>query len=126
MMGDHCVKTYCRQQKVVALSSAEAELYALVCSSAETLAMIGCANDLGMSLHAEVSSDSTAALAIAQRVGVGKVRHLRVQGLWLQEVRSAGRIKYSKVLGTENPSDILQIFASGAHGQARSGNWLSI
>ena len=38
-IGEHVLKAYSRQQKVVALSSAEAELYAMVAASAETLAM---------------------------------------------------------------------------------------
>ena len=38
-LGEHVLKAYCRQKKVVALSLAEAELYAIVAVSAETLAM---------------------------------------------------------------------------------------
>ena len=79
----------------------------MVAASAETLAIIGFAKDLGATMTAEVCADSSAALGIAQRAGVGKVRHLRAQGLWVQEARSTGRIAYSKVLGTKNPSDIL-------------------
>ena len=73
MMGEHSIKSYCRQQKVIALSSAEAELYAMVAASAETLAIIGFTKDLGTMMTAEVCADSSTALGIAQRVGVGKV-----------------------------------------------------
>ena len=45
-LGDHVIKTYSRQQKVVALSSAEAELYAMVAASAENLAVAAYAKDL--------------------------------------------------------------------------------
>jgi hypothetical protein len=38
-LGEHTLKTYCKQQKVIALSSAEAELYAMVAASAEALAI---------------------------------------------------------------------------------------
>ena len=55
----------------------------------------------------EVFTDSAAALGISQRAGIGKVRHLRTQGLWVQEVRVSGRLAYRKVLGTKNPSDVL-------------------
>ena len=106
-IGDHTIKSYSRQQKVVALSSAEAELYAMVAASAETLAVIAYAKDLGFTMEGEVYTDSSAALGIAQRLGLGKVRHLRTQGLWIQEVRTAGRLAYHKVLGSKNPSDIL-------------------
>ena len=63
--------------------------------------------DLGLELQCELYCDSSAALGIAQRAGIGKVRHLRTQGLWVQEVRVAGRITYKKVLGSKNPADLL-------------------
>ena len=92
---------------MVALSSAEAELYAMVAASAESLAVQAYARDLGMELTSELYSDSSAALGIAKRAGIGKVRHLRTQGLWIQEVRSTGRISYKKILGEKNPADLL-------------------
>ena len=101
------IKSYSRQQKAVALSSAEAELYAMVAASAETLAIIAYSRDLGMEIAGEVLTDSNAALGISQRAGIGKVRHLRTQGLWVQEARVTGRLSYKKVLGAKNPADIL-------------------
>ena len=106
-IGTHAIKTYSRQQKTVALSSAEAELHAMVAASAETLGVIGLCEDLGMRMMGEILADSSAALGISNRTGVGKVRHLRIQALWVQEVRSTGRLGYKKVLGTLNPSDVL-------------------
>ena len=35
------------------------------------------------------------------------MRHLRTQGLWVQEVRLSGRLSYKKVLGSKNPADVL-------------------
>ena len=107
MIGAHTIKSYSRQQKVVALPSAEAELYAMVAASAESLAVIGYAQVLGVGLEGEVFTDSSAALGIARRAGIGKVRHLRTQGLWVQEVRVTNRLKYLKVLGAKNPADVL-------------------
>ena len=98
-LGEHLLKAYYRQPKVVALSQAEADLCAMVTASAETLAMAAYAKDLGVSLEFELFCDSSAALGIAQRAGIGKGRHLRPQGLWLQEVRVGGRIQYRKLLG---------------------------
>ena len=106
-IGSHVIKTYSRQQKTVALSSAEAELYAMVAASAETLAIIAYAQDLGTIFKGEIYTDSSAALGISLRAGIGKVRHLRTQGLWVQEARSTGRLSYLKVLGTKNPADVL-------------------
>ena len=66
-IGDYVIKTYSRQQTVIALSSAEAELYAMVAAFAETLAAIAYAQDLGTSLVGEVYTDSSAALGITRR-----------------------------------------------------------
>ena len=106
-IGEHVIKTYCKQQKVIALSSAEAELYAMVVASAETLALAVYARDLGLDMECEFYYDSSAALGMSQRAGIGKVRHLRTQGLWVQDVRRSGRIQYKKVLGEKNPADLL-------------------
>jgi hypothetical protein len=65
------------------------------------------ASDLGIGLSSELYADSSAALGIAKRAGIGKVRHLRTQSLWIQEVRISGRIVYKKVLGEKNPSDLM-------------------
>ena len=85
-IGEHVIRTYSKQQKVIALSSAEAELYAMVAASAETLGLQTYARDLGIDLECELYCDSSAALGIAQRAGIGRVRHLRTQELWVQEV----------------------------------------
>ena len=92
---------------MIALSSAEAELYAMVAASAESLANVAYSRDLGITKTAEIYTDSSAALGISQRSGLGKVRHLRTQGLWVQEARQTGRLAYRKVLGSMNPADVL-------------------
>ena len=38
---------------------------------------------------------------------MGKIRHLDTTDLWVQEVIRSGRVELVKVLGTENPADIL-------------------
>ena len=83
-IGKHIIKSYSRQQKTIALSSAEAELHAMLAASAETIGIIGLCKDMGINIGGEVYADSSAALGIAQRSGNGKVRHLRVQALWVQ------------------------------------------
>ena len=51
--------------------------------------------------------DAEAARAIAPRQGIGKVRHLEVRYLWLQDKVRRGKIKLVKVWGKENPADVL-------------------
>ena len=100
MFGGHLIKTYARQQRTIALSSAEAELYALVAASAEALAMAAYASDLGIVVKPSVHTDASAALCIAQRRGLGKVRHVRTQALWVQQAYAEKQLEFHKVPGT--------------------------
>ena len=51
--------------------------------------------------------DAPAAIGVAQRVGLGKLRHLDAQSLWLQEAVRDKRIGLSKVHGPVNPADLM-------------------
>ena len=79
----------------------------MVPAFAETLGFIGLCADMGVVTGDDMYADSIAVLGIMQRTGNGKVRHLRVQSLWVQEVRSSGKIAYKKILGPFNPAHIL-------------------
>ena len=61
MTGRSLLKSWCRQQKVVALSSAEAETYALVAASCDVLGLQARARDLGIHLQGELFTDASAA-----------------------------------------------------------------
>ena len=75
------VKHWSSTQGSVALSSGEAEYYAMVKALAEGLGLIALAKDLGCDFKLRVWVDSTAAKAIVSRLGLGKVRHLEVKYL---------------------------------------------
>ena len=107
MIGRHLLKTYSRQQKTIALSSAEAELYGMTACSSELLGMQACAADLGIKVNVSVYADASAALGIVQRRGIGRVRHVKTQSLWLQEAHAQRRIAFEKVDGSRNPADLL-------------------
>ena len=104
--GNHLIKTWCKTQAVVALSSAEAELYGVVRASAETLGMMSMYMDMGEKVEGTVLGDASAALAIIHRKGLGKLRHLDTNYLWVQEVAARKQIAYKKVYGKENVADL--------------------
>ena len=54
-----------------------------------------------------VYGDSSAALAIAKRKGAGKMRHIHISCLWVQEMQGTKQLELRKVLGTENPADLM-------------------
>ena len=81
--------------------------YAAVKGAAEGLGFQSLAADLGWPLKVRLWIDSSAAKAVASRIGLGKIRHVEVRYLWIQEDVARGRIELKKVLGTENPADVL-------------------
>ena len=54
-----------------------------------------------------VHSDPVAAIGIARRRGLGKIRHLDVEDLWVQSKVRDKVVDLVKVAGVDNPADIL-------------------
>ena len=50
--------------------------------------------------------DSSAALAVVNRKGCGKLRHVRVGQLWVQQLADEEEVSFRKVLGDDNPADL--------------------
>ena len=65
------------------------------------------AADLGTDVPLTVLADSSAAIGICRRTGIGKVRHLAVGQLWVQERVRQGDFALQKHPGSENPADML-------------------
>jgi hypothetical protein len=109
LLGEHWLKSWSKTQQCVTLSSAEAELVAMSRAAAEMLGCASMARDLGDELRGQVFADSASALAVVARRGAGKLRHINITHLWLQELekRQESPVKFSKVAGTQNPADTL-------------------
>ena len=52
-------------------------------------------------------TDSSAAKAVAKRRGLGKLRHVELKWLWVQDMVKEGRVKLKTVRGEENVADHL-------------------
>jgi hypothetical protein len=107
MIGRHCVKSWSSTQKNVTLSSGEAELVAAVKTCTETIGVTQLAADWGVKLEGRIYVDSTAAIGVAHRKGNGKLRHVKVGLLWIQEKVDEDELRVEKILGTENPADLM-------------------
>ena len=107
MVGTHFVKGWARTQNHVTLSSAEAELIALVKCTQECMGIQSLLRDWGEEATATLYADSSAALAIAKRKDAGKLLHINVSALWIQDVQDREGAEYAKILGTENPADLM-------------------
>ena len=104
-MGMHLLKSWSATQKNITLSSAEAELVAAVKTCSEALGALQLAYDWGIQLNAKVFVDSSAAIGVASRKGNGKMRHVRVGDLWIQELVEEEEISLRKIAGTSNIAD---------------------
>ena len=105
---DGCLLESCvRSQRVIALSSGESEYVAMVGGCSEGLFLKHCwkfltNEDLGMICR----SDSSAARALAGRVGVGRTRHIAAGLLWLQQKVVAKELRITGIPTAVNTSDI--------------------
>ena len=107
MINKHVIKTWCNTQSVVALSSGEAEYYGLVRGGAQALGMRSILRDLGIECKIRLKTDATVAKSVASRKGCGKIRHIEVNQLWLQEKVNLGEIEIEKGRGEINRADAL-------------------
>jgi len=108
VIGKSIVKSWAKTQTVIATSSGEAEYYGLAKATAEALGLKSLCKDLGISVsHINMWVDSSAAKAVAGRVGAGKLRHVEVAHLWIQSQVQERKIRVKKIKGIENPADIL-------------------
>ena len=113
-MGGCNIKHWSKTQPTIALSSGEAELNGIGAGIAQGLGIQSICRDLGYDYQLKVHSDATAAIGIARRRGMGKIRHLDTTDLWVQEVVRSGRVQLLKVLGAENPADVLTKYVDKA------------
>jgi hypothetical protein len=108
--------TYSRTQPVVALSTCEAELLALSSGTQEGLFVKHMLAEAGIDAQLRVRTDSSAAKAVCQRRGVGRMKHLEVRHLWLQEAFRDNVYTLDTVKSEENIADSMtKRFAGARH-----------
>ena len=107
MLGRHAVRTWSSTQASVSLSSGEAEFTGVVRGAGMGLGFQSLMADLGCQLPVRVWCDSSAAIGICSRQGLGKLRHLDTHTLWVQQAVRSGKIDLRKIRGEQNPADLL-------------------
>ena len=61
----------------------------------------------GLGNTVKLGTDSSAAKSFVNRRGLGKMRHLEIRDLWLQEEVDKGRLEVGKIRGDQNPADLM-------------------
>ena len=105
MWSGQFVKAGSKTVRVLALSSGESELAAVVRAATEGMGLQSIFDDFCLCGHVAIKSDATAAIGMVHRLGLGKVRHLAVGDPWVQHHVRSRTIRVSKMSGLENPSD---------------------
>ena len=107
VLGRAQVRSLCRGQAVIALSSGEAEYYSLVTACSEALGVQSILADWGIKVKIHILMDATAGKSMGSRRGLGRVKHLDTIFLWVQEHVTSGRITIGKIHTSMNFADIL-------------------
>ena len=111
MHGRHPLKFWSRTQAAVSLSSAEAELHALVKASTEMIGMRTLMRELGNDVCvATLMTDASAAHGVIHRQGTGRMKHIHTSSLWIQERALNRDLVFRKIPREGNSADILTHF----------------
>ena len=114
MMGRHLLKSWSTTQPVIALSSGEAELYSLVKTAAQATGLFSILEDCNLATTVIVHTDSTAAIGIVHRKGLGKTQLIETHYLWIKECVGDKSIAVRKVGTKDNPADMFTKASSGS------------
>ena len=69
--------------------------------------MVATMSEFNINVRLKVCSDAVAAIGIVRRQGLGRIRHLAVADLWIQQRSKDGSVRYEKLDGSVNSSDML-------------------
>ena len=87
--------------------SGESELYAMSVGAAEALGFRELLTDIGLPTTVRLRCDSTAAMGTASRQGLGRMKHVQVRDLALQQWIADGRLTLQKIASSGNAADLL-------------------
>jgi hypothetical protein len=96
-----------KTQPTVSQSSCEAELLAANLTAREGLFVKSIIEEIGIRPELHLFTDSASALKVTARRGAGRMRHLHVKELWIQEAVRDHRLKVFYVPGQANIADVL-------------------
>ena len=114
MLGRHLIKSWATTQTSVSLRSGESEFYGVVKAAGVGLGYQALLRDVGLVVPVRVWTDSTATIGICGRQGLGRLRHVDTQCLWIQQRVRDGTVQLYKVRGEVNPADLFTKHLTGA------------
>ena len=106
MLGEHALKAYTRKRKIIARSSAEAELYAAALGASESKGIVSLLRDLGYEKNPVLAVEANATEHILHRREIGKLKHIDVAYLWIQDEIRSDRLCVRRVRSGDNVADL--------------------
>ena len=106
MIGADALKAKTRKQKIIARSSAEAELYAAALGASEVKGIVSLLRDLGYEKKPVLAIDAKATEHILHRHGVEKLKHIDVAYLWIQDEVRSQRLQVRRIRSEDNVADL--------------------
>ena len=104
------MKTWSSTQTTIATSSGEAELYAIARAGCEGIGLRSHLADLGTDIKIVFKTDSSATCGVVRRKGAGKLRHVDVRYLWMQQAIVDKKFEVVKIDGIVNSADLMTKF----------------
>ena len=101
------VLTWARTKKTRALSSAEAELYAMASGAIEGLGAAQLLQEWLCKTVPLLLTDSQSAPAVCKRRGPGRMKFIELKMLPVQEWLNTGRLRIHNVSTHDNPADLM-------------------
>ena len=95
-----------KQQSIVATSLARAELHVGNRTATESMGVQPFAEDVGSAVPLRLRIDSSAALSMSSRTGLGKAKRIEIQHSWLQKAVRTGKLLVEKIHSETHSSDV--------------------
>ena len=92
--------------QVHARLSGKAEFYGIIDGAARGLLTKHVMEEFGHPWKLVVETDSTAARGMCSRAGVGRVRHIQLRWLWIQDTVKSKELEINKIPTLENEADM--------------------
>ena len=94
------------RQSIVAQSSAEAEFYSATSAVSGALMFRAVYEEFGFRVILRLRSDASAAIGMMRREGAGRIRHISVRCLWLQQLVKEKKVEVVKIHTSQNKADL--------------------
>ena len=114
-LGLFLLADFAKGHSVIATSSGEAELYAAVSTMKDMIMISRVLTFIGFAPDLVLGMDSSAARAMLERQGAGRVRHVAVAVLWAQQFVKGRSVRLLAEPSKTNPADL----GTKVHGPAR-------